>query len=113
MRMLLTFALAMLLLPLRADTSLPSLKGAAKQVRPSVVNLSIVKNVKGFSFSPGSRGGTGDPLMDQFFGRFFGEGQREQMFKQRSLGSGRRGEPRQRSGARASPQPGVSSPLTA
>ncbi len=88
MRMLLTFALATLLLPLRADTGLPSLKGVAKQVRPSVVNLSIVKNVKGFSFRPGARGGSGDPFMDQFFGRFFGEGQREQMFKQRSLGSG-------------------------
>src|SRR5262245_13043572 len=78
--LILTAALAA---PLSA-ADLPSLKDVAKKIAPSVVNLSIVKNVKGFGFP----GRSGDPMMDQFFGRFFGEGQREQMFKQRSLGSG-------------------------
>jgi serine protease Do len=61
---------------------LPSFRDVARKVRPAVVNLSVVKNVKA--------GGT-DPFMDQFFGRFFDQPQnnnQEQWFKQRSLGSG-------------------------
>jgi serine protease Do len=68
----------------RADTAaLPGFKEVARKVRPAVVNLSVVKNVKA--------GGMGmDPFMDQFFGRFFQQPDqgREQTFKQRSLGSG-------------------------
>ena len=91
-------ALLCLLAPafLRADAvaSLPSFKEVARRVRPAVVNLSVVKNVKASGMGLGM-----DPFMQQFFGRFFdqpgegGEGQgqgmgREQTFKQRSLGSG-------------------------
>jgi serine protease Do len=69
------------------SAALPSFKETVKKIRPSVVNLSIVKHVRGPQF--GMRGGARDPFMDQFFGRFFGEGpQREQLFRQRSLGSG-------------------------
>jgi serine protease Do len=89
MKRFLTIALLPLLaVPLAASTAaeLPSLKDVAKKIAPSVVNLSVDKDVKGYGFGMGR---SGDPLMDQFFGRFFGEqGQREQMFKQRSLGSG-------------------------
>jgi serine protease Do len=66
---------------------LPSFRDLARAVKPSVVNLSVVKNVKA------GLGGDGDPFMQQFFGRFFGQqgpdgGGRDQWFKQSSLGSG-------------------------
>lgn len=59
-----------------------SFKDTAKLVKPSVVNISTVKNIKSsFPFMGG-----GDPFFDRFFG---GQGQqREQTFKTRSLGSG-------------------------
>jgi len=50
-----------------AAVELPSLKDWRRD-RPSVVNLSVVKNVKAYGLAKA----TGDPLMDSFFGRFFG-----------------------------------------
>jgi serine protease Do len=69
--------------PLQAQEALPSLKDAVKKVGPTVVNLSIVKHVKGFRLGRGN-----DPFMDQFFGRFFGERPPEDLLRQNSLGSG-------------------------
>jgi len=66
---------------------LPSFRDLARTVKPCVVNLSVVKNVKA------GLGVDGDPFMQQFFGRFFGQqapdgGERDQWYKQSSLGSG-------------------------
>ncbi len=72
---------------------LPNFKDVAKKVRPSVVNLSIVKNIKVGGFQSFQR----DPFFRQFFGRNFdGDGQEEaqgegggtQSVPQNSLGSG-------------------------
>lgn len=72
---------------LSAAEPFPSFKALVKQVAPSVVNLSVVKSVRGYSF-----GGSGDPFLERFFGRFFGDGGQgwfgERSFRQRSLGSG-------------------------
>jgi serine protease Do len=79
---ILTLVLAAFSAPLLAASTitLPNFKDVARKVRPSVVNLSVVKNVK-------LGGGFGrDPFFDQFFGRQ--PGMPEQMLRQRSLGSG-------------------------
>jgi serine protease Do len=73
--------------PPPAALGLPGFRDLARAVKPCVVNLSVVKNVKA------GLGGDGDPFMQQFFGRFFGQqapdgGERDQWFKQSSLGSG-------------------------
>jgi serine protease Do len=83
------FALICLALAATGESAgLPSFKESVKKIGPSVVNLSIVKNVRGPQLSFRG-GGPRDPFLDQFFGRFFGEGpHREQLFRQRSLGSG-------------------------
>ncbi len=71
-----------------APTMIPStFKDVAKKVRPSVVNISTVKNVR----IPGMRfggGGTNNPAFDEFYKRFFGEIPRDQFMHSRSLGSG-------------------------
>lgn len=79
-RSLLFFALLAPAL-LSADSSLPNFRSVARKIRPAVVNLSVVKDVKA---------GALDPFMGQFFGRFYNqpEGAPQQSFKQRSLGSG-------------------------
>ena len=57
----------------------------AEKLKPSVVNISTTKTVRGGSMR--SPFGQGNPFGDEFFDRFFGDvPQRE--FKQRSLGSG-------------------------
>ncbi len=89
-----------LALPALAEskTSLPSASFAdlVEQVSPAVVNIRIVKTVKGspmmkfFQGQPGGRG-QNNPFPDEFFERFFGrpgpKGESKE-FKQRSLGSG-------------------------
>jgi serine protease Do len=66
--------------------NLPSFKDVARKVRPSVVNLSIVKNVK----VGGLQGFQGDPFFRQFFGRDPDGGDQGglQSVPERSLGSG-------------------------
>ena len=81
--------LALPALLVAADASLPSFKSVAKKVRPSVVNLSIVKNVK----VSGPQGMQRDPFMEKFFGRYFDgqnapNDQRDELYKEHSLGSG-------------------------
>jgi serine protease Do len=57
----------------------------AEKLKPTVVNISTTKTVRGGSMR--SPFGQGNPFGDEFFDRFFGDTpQRE--FKQRSLGSG-------------------------
>jgi serine protease Do len=87
--MLAFLALGLLAFPVRAEiTAVYSFKDAAKKIKPAVVNISTVKNVKGLM------GGwqSGDPRFDEFFSRFFGGGGapegRERTFKSASLGSG-------------------------
>ena len=82
--LLTVFFSALPLLAVAGGPALPSLKDVAKRVRPSVVNLSIVKNVK----VGGLQGFQRDPFFEQFFGRQGGGEPREQIFPQRSLGSG-------------------------
>jgi serine protease Do len=67
-----------------ASPVLPSLKDVAKKVRPSVVNLSVVKNVK----VQGLNGFQGDPFFERFFGQGGGMPGRDQTYRQNSLGSG-------------------------
>lgn len=79
--------LALPALPRPLPAELPSFREVIRKVRPSVVNLSIVRNLR----VPGMGGGRNlprDPFFDQFFGRFFGDIPREHLFRQRSLGSG-------------------------
>jgi serine protease Do len=65
-----------------------SFKETARQVKPSVVNISTVKNIKaGAPFGLGNGEGTGNPYFDRFFGGRGGRGG-EQIYKTRSLGSG-------------------------
>lgn len=58
----------------------------AKQVSPSVVNISVVKIVKGRQMAPNMPFGQDDPFRD-FFDRFFGD-QMPRDFKQKGLGTG-------------------------
>ena len=74
-----------------AMNTLPdSFSNLAEMISPAVVNISTVKIIKGGGrvFRHFKRGpfGKDDPMQD-FFDRFFGE-DRQQDFKQRSLGSG-------------------------
>jgi serine protease Do len=97
---ILALALAAPCVALAASTiTLPSFKEVARKVRPSVVNLSIVKNVK---VGGGLQAFQRDPYMEQFFGRFFGgqggdqqdqgqdqgDGQGPATLPEHSLGSG-------------------------
>ena len=85
MRRYLSFLSLLVAAPLLATVpAIPSFKDVAKQIRPSVVNISIVKNIKAISPFAGRH----DPFLDQFFGRFFDEMPHDQVFRQRSLGSG-------------------------
>jgi len=75
----------------KAMKTLPgSFSNLAEMISPAVVNISTVKIIKGGGrvFRHFKRGplGKDDPMQD-FFNRFFGE-DRQQDFKQRSLGSG-------------------------
>ena len=58
----------------------------AKDISPSVVNISVVKIVKGRQMAPSMPFGPDDPFRD-FFDRFFGD-QMPRDFKQRGLGTG-------------------------
>ncbi|MES2201175.1 MAG: Do family serine endopeptidase [candidate division FCPU426 bacterium] len=70
--------------PVVAASEPLSFKETAKLIRPSVVNISTIKNVKtGMLFGGGP---TGDPFFDRFFGGGLPRG--EQTSKVRSLGSG-------------------------
>jgi serine protease Do len=70
------------------DKGFPSLRGLVKETKPSVVNISTTRVVKGLDVSPRPgnpfRGFFGD---DDFFDRFFGDAPTGE-FKQKSLGSG-------------------------
>lgn len=86
-------AIAILLSPLaehNARAAIPdSFSKLARKARPSVVNISTVKVVKGRRLAPfpfESPFGQDDPFRD-FFERFFGD-RLPREFKQRSLGSG-------------------------
>lgn len=77
----------------RASSALPAAPGSfsqlAKEVSPSVVNISAVKVIKGRVGGPfpfGSPFGPGHPFRD-FFERFYGD-QLPKDFRQKSLGSG-------------------------
>ena len=67
---------------------LPSFSGLAKELSPSVVNISTVQVVKGGAqmIVPNLKGPFEDFFGDDFFEKFFGEQQKD--FKRQSLGSG-------------------------
>lgn len=74
--------------PTQAPAGLPSFVGLAKDLSPSVVNISTVHVVKGGGqmMTPNFRGPFEDFFGEDFFEKFFGEEQRD--FKRQSLGSG-------------------------
>lgn len=84
--MILTVSLCFSVGLVHADGMYPSFRDVVQKIAPSVVNLSVVKNLKSYGYG---NSGQRDPFLDQFFGRFFGPGgQRAMPFKEHSLGSG-------------------------
>jgi serine protease Do len=84
LRTLTVFCAFLPALALAGPPVLPSLKDVAKKVRPAVVNLSVVKNIK----VPGFGGFQGDPFFERFFGQGGGMPGGDQTYRQNSLGSG-------------------------
>ncbi len=83
---LVLFALALPSLPSLAASS-PDFVALAKELKPSVVNISTSKTVRPRTqIAPGPRGPQSDPF-EEFFERFF-RGQPQVPHKERSLGSG-------------------------
>lgn len=74
--------------PTQTPAGLPSFVGLAKDLSPSVVNISTVHTIKGGGqmMAPNLRGPFEDFFGEDFFEKFFGEQQRD--FKRQSLGSG-------------------------
>jgi serine protease Do len=89
------FAAALMATGVAASQAPESFAPLAARLKPSVVNISTTKVIKGHRFSPGtpSPHDSKDPLRrffgDDFFERFFGgEGGHPREFKTQSLGSG-------------------------